>query len=135
MILILTEKKVGGREEQTISLNTKVHLRLGRMGDGVTAEFDFGAEPKENSLARSNITVKREVCNKVEYVYALLHNRIPQRIAQSVTLSLELERSCGVGRAGQLSHPAGISIRPEVNHVHTVYVVYTYNNNALLVQL
>lgn len=48
MILILTENKVGGRGgEQTISLNTKVHLRLGRMGDGVTAEFDFGAEPKE----------------------------------------------------------------------------------------
>lgn len=41
---------MGGGRKLTISLNAKIHLRLRRMGDSVTAEFDFGAVvPKETT--------------------------------------------------------------------------------------
>lgn len=91
-------------------LDAKVHLCVGRVGDGVAAKLDGGTVRGINMLSIYAVTKPRGL-NRASWVIlplleynsdSLLHNSVPQGIAQSVTLSFKLERCCCLGGAGQL---------------------------------
>jgi hypothetical protein len=83
-----------GERNHTVSLDTQVHLLLGGMRDGVTAELDVGAVGHQHD---GSARERRGDLN------SLLHNRKPQCIPQRMPLVIELERSSGLGGSGQLS--------------------------------